>query len=269
MKMKHKKKGGSGNYSFPSALSEPMTELSDYSLWIYGAPGIGKTSLVQQFEGVRYIMGERGAKALRVRAVYPRNVKEFEGFVTTAEAEDFPNICVDGVHAIYQLYWRAAMKKLNIEHPSDEGYGKGWDAVQSPFSAGMLRVLRMDKGSILISHAASGERRTRDGDTIDDVHPNLSGKALDWLVGETDIVGYYHSRRNRATLQIRQTDDVLAKCRLEENFRYTDGSAIKFIDMGDNKEEAFQNLMAAFNNELDPPVIEKKGGARLKKKKKR
>lgn len=266
--MKFRGKKAKSQFSFPSAYSEPMTELSDYSLWIYGSPGIGKTSLAQQFEGVRFIMGERGAKALRVRAVYPRSHKEFEGFVTTAEGENFPNICIDGVHAIYQMYWKAALKRLGIEHPQDEGYGKGWDAISRPFMAAMLRVLRMDKGAILLSHATVGDRKNGEGDTINDIHPNISGRPLESLVAEVDVLGYYHTRRGKAVLQIRQDDSVYAKCRPEENFRHTDGSPVKFIPMGDSKEEAYSALVAAFNNELPPPEKERSKFG-LKKKKKR
>jgi 3-phosphoglycerate kinase len=125
------------------------------------------------------------------------------------------------------------LKKLDIEHPSDLGYGKGWDAVKTPFIKALKRLLNLeDKGAVLVSHAVRGSRKTKDGDEIEDIHPNLSGKILEEVAGAVDVIGYYHIRKGGYVLQIRPTDDVMAGCRLEENFNFTDGSPIKYHSDG-------------------------------------
>lgn len=262
-----KNKKDKQRFSLPTAFSEPMTDLSDFSLWVYGPPKHGKTTLTQMFEDLLHIMFEPGHKALRLRFIAPKKWDHVEPWIDSIEQDDrYKNVSVDTVESMYALCWRAVLKKLGIDHPSDLEYGKGWDAVKSPFVKALKRLLNLEsKGCCLISHAVRGTRKTKDGDEIEDIHPNLSGKILEEVAGAVDVIGYYHTRRDQRFLQIRPSDDVMAGCRLEENFRYTDGSPITFVPMGESKEEAFENLVAAFNNELKRP--KERTGKKFKLKK--
>lgn len=257
-------------FSLPTSFSKIRENLSDYSLLIYGMAGEGKTTFTQQFPDPFHLMTEPGGKALRLKQRQPRSVKEAETFVSLwEEAEDFSNIVCDTVEALYDLFWAAALKKLKIEHPADEPYGKGWDAVRSPFLKLLKRIINHPtKGGILISHVAHGTRKLSDGDEVEDFHPNLSGKPLEEVCGAVDLVGFYHQRKGAKVLQIRATEDAYAKCRLEDHFNYSDGSRVRYIPMGDSKEEAYQNFVAAFNNELEKPAEKPKGKAKLKRRRK-
>jgi hypothetical protein len=265
MKLQGKKE--KQRFVLPTTFSEPMTELSDFSIWLYGPPKHGKTTLCQQFDSMLHLMFEPGYKALRLKFRKPKKWEHVDRWIDVIEADDeFKNVSVDTVEAMYDLCWKAILKKLDIEHPSDLGYGKGWDAVRSPFIKALKRLLNLEhKGCVLVSHANKGTRTTKDGDEIEDIHPNLSGRILEEVAGAVDVIAYYHVRRGEHTLQIRPSDDVMAGCRLEENFNYTDGSPIKFIPMGSSKQEAYENLLAAFNNELERPE-ERRKQHKLKKR---
>lgn len=271
LKLKNKKKEKRQRFNLPTEFTEPKPNIEDYILWFFGGPGIGKTSLSQQFEDPLHWMFEAGHKALRLKPIFPRRWSHVEGFADTAEADDdFKTNVIDTVEAMYELAWAAAKKKMGWDHPSDEPYGKGWDSVKAPFIKALNRIMFMPhKGTVLISHAKSGERKTYDGDVFEDIHPNLSGAALEAVAGAVDVIGYYHIRKGQHVLQIRPSDDVMAKCRLEERFLYTDGSPIKFIPMGESKVEAYENFVAAFNNELDRPEERTVKKAKLKMKRKK
>ena len=236
--------------------AEPSANLSDYAIWIYGQPKIGKTTLAREFPSSYHLLFEDGAKALRVRKTLIREWPVTRKALKAIEkAEDIGTFTFDVVEKAYDMCFKYVCGKLDVDYPDELGYGKGWAKIRDEFMAIVGRAMGMPgKGVIFISHAAGGTRKTFDGEEIEDVHPALTGKILDVFSGEMDLIGYYHFRKGKRVLQIRGDDSVMAGCRLEDNFNYTDGSPIKYVPLGDTSREAYANLIAAFNNELDPPA---------------
>lgn len=268
MGLKFKKAGGgktpAGKYVLPTSASEPKRNIEDFSFWFFGRPKVGKTTLAEQFKlGGKppiHIFAEPGGKAISNFQVLIRKWNDAPKYLELIEQSDrFGAAVVDTVEALYQHSWNYQQKTMGWDHPSDLGYGKGWSAVKEPVLRFLDRVLGMpDKGAILISHAKTGTRSTADGDEVEDIHPNLSGAMLEDVAGMVDVIGYYFRSRGQNWLRIRPADNIMAGCRLEENFRFSDGSPVDVIPMGNSKEVAYQNLIAAFNNELDRPEPEKK-----------
>lgn len=251
-----------------SQLSE---QLSDYVLWIYGAPKIGKTTLAEAFPLVHHLFFEDGAKALEV---FKRQVHEWPELLKYLEmlgaSTAFKNITIDVVENAYEMCSQHVCAKLEIDHESEAEYGKGWKAVRKEFMDALGHAMTLPgKGCILISHASMNKRKTLEGDEIDDIHPALGGKPLELVSGAVDIIGYYQYRKNKRVLQILGDDAVMAGHRLKNRFLYTDGTPVKYVPMGNTSEEAYRLLTDAFNNKLVAPVKEeiKKPALILKKKK--
>lgn len=270
MKLKRKKSKASRDYALPTVFSEPSSNIWDYTFLIFGPPKIGKTSLFSTLKTAAYLMFEEGGKALSIRKKQVTSWEAVEGYLRSAQKADpkkFGPLILDTAEGLYGIAWDHFLAKLEIEHPSDLDYGKGWDAVGSPFRRVLKKYVSLrDIGTVLISHAKRGDRKLASGDVVEDIHPNLSGRPLEEVAGMVDVIGYYHFRRGSRVLQIRGDDEVMAGCRLEENFLYDDGSPIKYIPMGESKQEAYGNFLAAFNNELTKPV-ERKKKTKLKKSK--
>lgn len=239
-------------------LSEVPSDIRDYVLWFYGSPGIGKTSLASMFEDVHFLMFEAGGKALRTYQKHMNTWPEFRAYLKAFAkgGHRFKSTVTDVVEKAHAMCFAYMCKKLVISHPADvQDFGKSWGAIMNEFleAFGELGTLP-GMGTILISHAAMTKRTTRTGEEVEDIHPALSGKPLEALEGSVDLLGYMHIRKGQHVMQIRADDTIMAKCRLEENFRYTDGTPIKYIPLGDSKQSAYENFIAAFNNELEPPV---------------
>lgn len=257
-KMK-KSKAAIVEVSLPDEPSEPRPNIGDYVLWFYGSPGIGKTTLASMFPGAMFLMFETGVKSLRVYERHVNKWPEFAAYISQLQKSDrFNTSVVDVVEKAYAMCFQYMCKKLVIEHPHDANdFGKSWGKINNEFFDRMGEISTIPHmGSILISHAANTPRKTRTGEEVEDIHPALTGKPLEALEGSVDLLGYMHIRKNKHVMQIRSTDDIMAKCRLEENFRYTDGSPIMYIPLGESKQSAYENFMAAFNNELSPPEKE-------------
>lgn len=257
--------------TLPDEPSTPSVDIGDYVLWFYGSPGMGKTTLASMFPDAMFLMFEPGGKALKI---FQRSVlrwPELQAYTKQLQSQTrFRTSVVDVVEKAYTMCFDYMCKKLVIEHPHDaDDYGKSWGKINNEFYGRIGDLASIPHmGNILISHAAMTKRKTRTGEEVEDIHPALTGKPLEALEGSVDLLGYMYHRRGQRVMQIQGTDQIMAKCRLEENFRHTDGSQVRLIPLGNSKHEAFDNFMRAFNNELPPPEKESRPTAKPLKKKK-
>lgn len=244
--------------TLPTALSEPMENLGDYSILLFGAKKIGKTNLAAMFPDNFMMMTEPGGKALRL---YQRPVTtwaEFQGYVKLLERDKrFKTQTVDIVDLLAKLAEKHACRRLGIDHPSEEDWGKGWAAVRDEFTTWMQRLLNNGKGTILISHATEREVKQRKGGSYHVISPTLSGQARDILEGMVDIFAYFDYEDDRRVLTIRGSENIAAGNRLRTHFRWN-GIDVPQIDMGTSAEEGYKNLVDCFNNKYPytPPVAE-------------
>lgn len=237
--------------SLPSEASIPSNKLGDYSILLYGEKKIGKTSLASKFKDAFFFMLEPGAKAL---AIYQRPVTswaEFKKYIALLQSDKkFGTVVIDTIDIAYKLCHLYVCQKLVIQHPSDEEWGKGWEAIRDEFTGEVNKLLALNKGVIFISHAAEKEITTRIGDKYHKIAPTMSNQARDVLEGIVDIWAYYCYDGKQRVLMVEGDDHIGAGHRLERRFKYTDGTAIKEIPMGTNANEAFKLFLEAFNNQL-------------------
>ncbi len=252
-------------YTLPTKKSEPLGFLGGYSLLLFGRKKIGKTSLAARFEDTIFLMFEPGGKALRIYQESMDSWVKFEKFVDLLiKDKRFKTVVIDTGDYAYDRCSEQVCKELGIAHPSDAGWGKGWNGVKQRFTRPINRLLLSGKGVIFISHQKEEEIEERSGKKYHRKTNTLSGQAREALEGIVDIWANYDYEGRRRVLTILGDDFTDAGNRLEENFLYPDGTRVRTIDMGDSADEAFQNLEKAFNNELvkevskTVPVLKKK-----------
>lgn len=264
-----KKKVGNDleEFTLSTTLSTPSTNIGDYSILLYGSKKIGKTTLAALFPDAYFMKFEEGTKAIKIYGDPMKSWAIAKKAVRLLKKDTkYKTVVVDTADAAYSLCFDDTCSEKGWDHPSDEGYGKGWSEIKRRFSRWVTDLLNSGKGVIFISHASNPEVRRRDGSTYNQVQPTMAGQARDILEGIVDIWGYYHYDGGRRVLQIRGDDDVSAGHRLEDNFKTSDGKDLMFIDMGTSKKEGYKNLIDAFNNRYVPPVKEKKEASPVRKK---
>jgi len=240
-----------GKLSLPKYKSERSDSLQDYSILIYGKKKIGKTSLTAQFEDTLALMCEPGGKAQEMYQVPCKNWKELREYTRLFIKDDrFKTASVDTADYAYEFCMEYICKKMVIDHPSDEGYGKGWKAVRAEFQAWVTELLHSGKGIIFISHSKDEAFKTRKGEEFNKVGASMAGQAKDILEGLVDIWANYEYDGKRRYLIIGGSDEVDAGNRVEGHFLDTDGTPLSRIPMGNNPKEAYRNFIAAFNNKL-------------------
>lgn len=242
--------------SLPEKKSTPSANIWDYGIMIHADKKLGKTSLASMIPDSFFMMTQPGAKSF---ALFQRPVKtwdQFKGYVKLLEKDrKFLRVVLDHVDGAYKACTKFICAKENWEHPDDGGgYGKGWGKVNDEFATWMDRLLSCGKGVVLLTHSSLKDIKTRTGDEYTKIMTTLSGGAWGILEQNIDLWIYLYYDGEKRMMQIVGDDHVGAGHNLNDHFKYTDGSTIRRIPMGKNKEEAYRNLISAFNNELERPV---------------
>lgn len=256
--------------SLPKEKSIPSDKLDDYTILLYGVKKIGKTSMLQYFKNILYLMFEPGAKALEIYQRAPKNWAEFKEYVKLIEKDKtFRNIAIDPVDILFKMCQKYICSKLYITHPSEGEWGKGWQAVRDEFDEWVLgRLMNCGKGVIFVSHAKDAEIKTRVGDIYHKITSTMANQAKEAIEGAIDIWCHYKYINEDRVLTIRGGDHTDAGHRIKNHFRYTDNSKIRHIPMGKSEKEAYENFIMAFENKLIKP-IKKKRSLKLKTKRRK
>lgn len=240
--------------SLPSKLSTPSPDLADYSTLLFGEKKIGKTSLAAQFPNSFFMMFEPGGRALSIQQRPVRDWLQAKKYLKLLQKDkEFGTVVVDTADLAFKICQKYVVNKLGVEHPSDEEWGKGWEALRDEFTSWVMDLLMLDKGVIFISHATEKEIRKRSGVKFHRVSPTMSGQAADILEGVIDIWAYYHYEGKKRVLTVQGDEHTGAGHRVKGHFvGYRD------IPMGRSAEEAYANFIKAWNNEPIPKKLKRR-----------
>lgn len=248
--------------SLETELSTPPASLTDYSWLIYGRKKIGKTTLAAQFPGAYFLSTEPGTKALRVLGSACPTWEHFTGYIDLLckEANPERTVIVDVIDFAYDMIYRKVCDQQMVESPTDmNDFGATWKKIRRLFREQLMRLVTRPGGVVFLSHDTEKEVELRDGSKVERVQPTMSSQAMGEVEGLVDVIGLYEYHDEGRILRIDGTTRMLAGCRLNEHFKYTDGSRMSDVPMGANETEAWENLNAAFRNEFDaPPPPQKK-----------
>ena len=266
------------NLSLPVEANVPPSNLSESIVMIYGRKGIGKTSLASQFEGSLTFMFERGRRNLPIRQIPAKdeeklNWERFLGYVELCLADDsVQTLVIDTVDRAYERCMEFVCSRLGCSHPNDmNDYGKTWNAVKQEFCDVLGRIQDSGKGLILISHEApkpltkksKGLKRQGDGSVFqyERMEPTCSKQAFETIQEVCDYVLYYSFREEYRTITVRSPDDTAwTSCGIGDTFLDVDGNLVNCFVVGGEPKVAYQNLIAAYKNELrDIDYIPPKG----------
>ena len=240
----------------PLAPNEPLTQFSDYSWLLYGEKKVGKTTLCSMMPDPLFIMTEPGGKALRTFQAHATRWGQIVKWTSDLQRETrFKTVIVDTVDRLYDLCFRHVCKERGVEYPPKNDFGQCWAAIKSEFEGQILKLLGLNRGIIFISHARTNRVEDEDDEDEETIVriPTLRGQGMGIMEALVDVIGYYGYQGSNRVLVIRGNENLDAGCRLEENFLTTKGEPVQAIPMGESKEESYDQLMAAFNNELKTP----------------
>lgn len=169
--------------------------------WIYGAPFSGKTTFLDNAPDPLNLNTDGNVnnvtmQRVRIRDTYEGRVKKFawevfkEAISDLEKGSDFKTIIVDLVEDTREMCRVYMYDKLNIQHESDSGYGKGWDIIKTEYLSTMRRFFNLDYNLFIVSHEDISKELTRNsGEKITKIAPNIQEAIANKLAGMVDFVG--------------------------------------------------------------------------------
>lgn len=251
----------SGSAVLPLERSEPVADPWAFAYLMTGEKKIGKTTFA--IEGCEELVFQfdKPQIAYRIREVVIKSWAEFKDYLAKVEeraAADpgkFPyqRIVIDGAGEWYQMCQQWVCKKFGVEHPSEEGYARAWHKLRDEFTDAVNRLLRLQKnvgcGMIFIAHSEWKEKKTREGEKIERLVPNLPPRAEEILNGKCDAWFTWDYSGDRRIMVVLGDEVTGAGHRIDGHFMTPDGRRVQEIDMGGSSKEALANFMRAFNNQ--------------------
>jgi hypothetical protein len=256
--------------SIPEGKLTPSDNLSDYNIMIYGDSGVGKTSLAAQFDKCLVLQTEPRQNGLEIWAL----PVPYIGVEKYSKIDRRPFIQIgnaleqamedDRVKSVaidtFNLFWQSAQDHIcwskGATHPNDieNDWGKTWREIKEAVRNTLLLYKESGKTLVLVDHSVQVEV-TLAGHTFLKTMPNLSDTkngGLQVVKEMTDLILYYgvddHGRRY---LQVDTTQEVYCKNAIDHHFLSPKGEKITKFWAGQSPKDAYDSLVAAFNNEVE------------------
>lgn len=237
-------------------------DLRGYSVFFYGEPKSGKTTIATRFPNHLLLAFEKGYNAIAGAMAQPVNSwaefrKVLRQLKDPAVQTRFETVIVDTVDIAYDLcekYICANAKRpdggIGVDTIGDIGYGKGYTLVAKEFDEALRSIVQLGYGLVLISHATDKTFKDERGMEYNQIVPTLGAKPRNIVTRLCDIIGY--SR----IVEMQDGDSTVAKPMLfmRGTPRYVAGSRFKYTP--DYIEFNYQSLVNAIAEAIDKQAAE-------------
>ncbi|MGS5516885.1 AAA family ATPase [Clostridioides difficile] len=216
----------------PKSERRSVEGINKKTLWIYGSPFSGKTTLANDFEKPLMLNTDGNIKFVDAPYISIKDIVTVEGRMTKRQLawdvfkeaikelekkeNDFETIIVDLLEDTYEACRLYMYDKMGITHESDDSF-RAWDKVRTEFLSTIKRLMNLDyKNIILISHEDTSKDITKKGgDKITSIKPNLQEKAANKIAGMVDIVARVVADGEVRTLSFKTNEVIFGGGRLK------------------------------------------------------
>ena len=233
----------------PNKVSRDMR---GYSVLMYGTPKSGKTTTASKFPNALLVAFEKGYSAIpNVLAAPVNSWNEFRQLLKQLEQDEakakYSTIVIDTADIAYDycvkyICAKASDAKNDYENIGDIPYGKGYKMAETEFDECLRKILQMDYGLVLISHATDKTFTDTNGNEYNQIVPTLDNRARKICERTCDIIGYTHSEYNAE-------GGTTTYMEMRGTPRYVAGSRFKYTP--DRIELSYENLLNAINHSID------------------
>ena len=183
-------------------------DLRGYSVFFYGEPKSGKTTIATKFPRHLLLAFEKGYNAIPGAMAQPINSwaefkKVLKQLPDPKVKEKFETIIVDTADIAYDLcekYICANAKRsdggFGVDSIGDIPFGKGYTMVAKEFDESLRSIVQMGYGLVLISHAVDKTFTDETGKEFNQIVPTLGSKPRNIVSRMCDIIGYSRAIQN-------------------------------------------------------------------------
>ena len=165
-------------------------------VFLYGDPGIGKTTLASQFPKSLILGFEQGTNALD--NVYVAQMKTWQdwktvvGQLTKNEAlkEKFETVCIDTTDMMWEMLVRKICAAHDVVRIGEIQWGQGYEEAKQEFISGLDALSKSGYGIVFISHSTEKTFKDDRGQEYTKIVPALPNRPFEVVNKMVDLVGY-------------------------------------------------------------------------------
>ena len=235
-------------------------DLRGYSVFLYGAPKTGKTTIACQFPGALLLAFEKGYSTIGGVLAQPINSwsefkKLFVEFKDPAVKERYQTIVIDTADIAYSycekyICTRESDASHSYQNVADIPYGKGYAMAMDEFDECIRKILQLGYGLVIISHDQDKTMKNENGEEYNQIIPTLDKRARLVCERTCDIIGYCREVED-------QEGHKTVRMFMRETSRYVAGSRFKYTP--DSIELSYDNLVKAIADAIDEQERVNKG----------
>lgn len=234
---------------------EVSRDLRGYSVLFYGTPKSGKTTIASKFPGALLFAFEKGYNALPGVYAQPINTwGEFKKFLTELKTpevqEKFQTIVIDTADIAYAYCEKYICNREGVEAINKIPYGGGYALVGNEFDECIRKILQLNYGLVLISHAKEQSMKNAAGEDITQIVPTLDRRGRLICERTCDIIGYSCAINT-------EEGNISTKLFMRGTPQYVAGSRFKYIP--DCIDFNYENLVKAISDAIDKQAEETGG----------
>lgn len=234
-------------------------DLRGYSVFFYGEPKSGKTTIATKFPRHLLLAFEKGYNAIPGAMAQPINAwaefkKVLKQLPDQKVKEKFETIIVDTADIAYDLcekYICANAKRsdggFGVDSIGDIPFGKGYTMVAKEFDESLRSIVQMGYGLVLISHAVDKTFTDETGKEFNQIVPTLGSKPRNIVSRMCDIIGYSRAIQN-------EDGTTSTKLFMRGTPRYVAGSRFKYTP--DYIDFTYNDLVKAIGDAIDKQMEE-------------
>ena len=234
-------------------------DLRGYSVFFYGEPKSGKTTIATKFPRHLLLAFEKGYNAIPGAMAQPLNSwGEFRKVLTQLKDPRvkamYETIIIDTADIAYDLcerYICANAKRTDggfgVDSVADIPFGKGYNMVAAEYDECLRSIVQMDYGLVLISHAVDKTFKDERGIEYNQIVPTLGNKPRNIVSRMCDIIGYSRGVQN-------EDGTSSTKLFMRGTPRYVAGSRFKYTP--DYIDFTYRDLVKAIGDAIDKQMEE-------------
>ena len=149
----------------PKEATPPSSRMADYVWHFYGEPGVGKTTLGNQFPSPLFISTEPGTSAMHAASVNVGSWQDMKLVLDALQNEkhSYKTVVLDTVDVAYSLCASHVCDSNGWVDVADGDWGRGWRAVDREWTNMIAKLRSLPMCAVFIGHEKREEIMERMG----------------------------------------------------------------------------------------------------------
>ncbi len=159
-------------------------------LLIYGAPKVGKTTMLSQLNDCLVVDTEKGSHMLEGYFSEVNSKEELlEFYKDASESHDYKYFALDTIDKIVEWTTKDVIRECGVEDIADLPYGKGFGMVRERVLNNIKKLQSLCPRTIIVGHRKTAAA-VDNSNSIEPESLDLSGKLKNMLMAQCDAIGY-------------------------------------------------------------------------------